>query len=98
MKLIYLAHPYGGKPENICKAVDLGTDLQTEYEDYHIFNAAYYFCKYHGVFNEERIMQMCLDMVGRCDALWLAPGWENSPGCNAELVEAQRAGLAVRYL
>lgn len=98
MKLIYLAHPYGKKPENVCKAVDLGCALQTEYEHYHIFNAAYYFCKYEGLYNEEHILEMCKDMVTRCDELWLAPGWENSPGCKIELMEAQRVGKAVRYL
>ena len=40
MKLIYLAHKYGGEPENVCKAVDLGTMLKMEHEHLHIFNAA----------------------------------------------------------
>lgn len=98
MRTIYLAHPYGGKPENICKAVDFGTALQTENENYHIFNAVYYFCKYKGVMDEERIMKMCLDMVCRCDELWVASGWEESPGCKAEIAQAKKYNIKIRYL
>lgn len=98
MKLIYLAHPYGGKPENVCKGVDLGAMLQMEYEHLHIFNAVYYFCKYKGVMDEEQIMRMCLDMVGRCEELWVAPGWRDSPGCKAEIEQATRIGIRVKYL
>ena len=37
-------------------------------------------------------------MVARCDELWLAPGWEESAGCRAELERAKKNGMTVVYL
>lgn len=88
MKLIYIAHPYGGKKSNVTKATDLANRLTLEYQHYHIFNAVKYFYQYKDVFTEEGIKRRYLDMVLRCSELWLAPGWEESAGCRAELDRA----------
>lgn len=98
MKLIYLAHPYGGKMENIARSIDLASKLTLEYPNFHIFNAVKYFSQFKDVFSEDDIAQRYLDMITRCDELWLAPGWETSKGCKAELLEIQRVGKPVRYL
>lgn len=98
MKVVYLAHPFGGKKENVLKSIDLAAKLTMEYPDIHIFNAAHYFYQYENVLSEPEIMKRCLDMVGRCDELWLASGWKHSKGCNAEHQEALRLGKMVEYL
>lgn len=98
MKVVYLAHPYGGKRENVYKSVDLATELSMAHPDIHFFNAAHYFYQYEGVLTEEEIMKRCLDMVRRCDELWLAPGWKHSKGCNAEHMEATSLGKMIGYI
>ena len=98
MKMIYLAHPFSGQRTNVYKSIDLATKLTMENPDIHVFNAAHYFYQYENVLAEEEIMKRCLDMVGRCDELWLAPRWRASKGCNAEYVEAQRLRKIVGYL
>ena len=98
MKTIYLAHPYGGLTENICKSIDLERVLLKENSDIHIFNAAAYFHKYKDVLIEDEILKHCVDMVRRCDELWLSPGWENSPGCVTEYETAVEHGIPVAYL
>ena len=98
MKLIYLAHPYSGKKANVTKATDLANRLTLEFPHYHIFNAVKYFYQYKDVFTEEGIKRRYLDMVLRCSELWLAPGWEESAGCRAELEQAKKHGMTVVYL
>lgn len=98
MKVVYLAHPFGGKRDNVLKSIDLATELTMENSDVHIFNAAHYFYQYEGVFAEPEIMKRCLDMVARCDELWLAPGWKNSKGCNQEHEMARQIKKPVVYL
>ena len=98
MKLIYLAHPYGGQERNYAKAKIMGSRLERANPGVHIFNAVPYFRYFTDYLEESEIMKMCLDMVARCDELWAAPGWENSPGCRAEIQEATRLGIRVRYL
>lgn len=98
MKLIYLAHPYGGKPENYAKSMILAAHLEEKSPDVHVFNAVRYFSQFAEIFSEEEIMTRCLDMVGRCDQVWVAAGWQDSPGCKEEVMEANRQGLAIRYL
>lgn len=98
MKLIYLAHPFGGLKSNVCKSIDLASRLTLENSDIHIFNAAHYFYQYKGVLVEEEIMKRCIDMVKRCDEIWLAPGWTESKGCVKEYEAARLAEIKVVYL
>ena len=98
MKLIYLAHPYGGKAENAMKSVVLEYKLIEKNASCHIFNAVKYFMTYKGFKSEKQIMAICLDMVTRCDELWVAPGWKDSPGCGKEIEEATKNGIRARYL
>ena len=98
MKLVYLAHPYGGDDANVSKATDLANRLTLEYPHYHIFNAVKYIYQYKDVFTEEGIKRWYLDALRRCDELWAAPGWEESAGCRAVLEQAKMHGMAVVYL
>ena len=98
MKLVYLAHPFGGLKSNVCKSIDLASRITLENSDIHIFNAAHYFYQYENVLCEEEIMKRCLDMVRRSDEIWLAPGWTNSRGCVREYETARLAEIKVVYL
>ena len=98
MKLIYLAHPYGGNDRNIMAAWVLWRKLTDENPNYHIFNAVNYFVGLKDIFTEAGIQRRYTDMVTRCDELWVAPGWEESAGCKAEIAEATKIGMKVRYL
>lgn len=45
----------------------------------------------------EDCMSADLEVLSRCDAIVLVPGWESSPGARTELQEARRLGLAELY-
>lgn len=98
MKLVYLAHPYGGENENFHRSCDLTTILTERHPKYHIFNAVRYFVQFKHYLNEGEIMTRCLDTLSRCDQLWLAPGWMESKGCLEEYMEATRLGLPIKYV
>lgn len=98
MKLIYLAHPYGGDAQKGIEAVLLEYRLMERNPRDHIFNAVRYFSYFAGFLPEGEIVRNCLDMVGRCDEVWVSPGWRDSPGCKAEIQEAARLNIKVRYL
>lgn len=42
-----------------------------------------------------QIMDHCLDLLKRCDAVVVLPGWEESRGCNREVGYAQGAEMNI---
>lgn len=42
-----------------------------------------------------QILDHCLDLLGRCDAVVVLPGWEESRGCNREVGYAQGVGMII---
>ena len=42
-----------------------------------------------------QIMDHCLDLLGRCDAVVVLPGWEESRWCNREVGYAQGVGMII---
>jgi hypothetical protein len=49
----------------------------------------------HGEFPEKRAMAVCLEMLSRCDAVFLLPGWEDSRGSRKEVLFASKKGTPV---
>lgn len=83
-KVIYVAHPFMGKPENVKKVEDIIIQLIKLYPDYTFYSPLHstgflYFAKTY-----EEGMKDCIEMLSRCDELWLCEGWEESKGCNIE--------------
>lgn len=83
-KLVYIAHPFQGKEENIKKVENIILELIKLYPDITFFSPLhatgfYYFAKSY-----EEGMKDCIEMLDRCDELWLCQGWEDSKGCNIE--------------
>lgn len=97
MRLIYMAHPYGRKPHNLIKSVELEEKLASNVGVV-VFNPVRYFATYDGNFPEDYILSMCLGVLGKCDELWLADGWQVSVGCCKERAEALRLGMTIREI
>lgn len=83
----YLAHPYGGDHQNLVEARMLAGTLYEQYPKLTILNPLD-----NGEYmlgdDEENIINHDLELLARCDVLLLAPGWEDSKGCNKELNKA----------
>lgn len=48
-----------------------------------------------GLAPDQVFLAGALEMMRRCDAVLLVPGWEDSVGTRAELAEAERLGIPV---
>lgn len=84
-KVIYIAHPFQGKPENVKKAEKIILKLIERYPDYTFYSPLhatgfFYFKKTY-----EEGMKDCIEMLSRCDEAWFCKGWQNSKGCNIEM-------------
>ena len=96
MKLIYLAHPYGGDPANVEKVEQILKRLL------HRFPALTFYSPLHALgFAYSQLIYMdgmehCFEMLSRCDELWLCAGWQRSRGCNMEYAYAKGKGIPIQ--
>lgn len=45
--------------------------------------------------DHEQVVQLCFDLLSRCDAMVMLPGWKKSTGCMAEWGYAQGQGTII---
>jgi len=96
MKLIYVAHPFSGKAENVEKAERILRQLMREYPDYVFYSPLHAMGYYYHDVPYDKGMEHCLEMLRRCDELWLCEGWEDSRGCSIEYSYAKGTGIPIR--
>lgn len=79
----YMAHPYGGKAENIEKACDMAEKLADLHPRMAIINPLDNF-RYLAYFGERDILTREKQVLERCDVLIMTGDWTASPGCMGE--------------
>lgn len=79
----YMAHPYGGKAENIEKACDMAEKLADLHPHMAIINPLDNF-RYLAYFGERDILAREKQVLERCDVLIMTGDWKTSPGCMGE--------------
>ena len=94
-KLVYVAHPYGGK-ENNRKNIDVimgDLVLNDASHDYisPIHNFGYVYLTGD---DYQRGLDICLSLLGQCDILVLCPEWESSRGCKCEFKFAKKHSIS----
>lgn len=94
MKVVYLAHPYGGDERNVEDAKRLVKGLLTQYPPAVFLSPLQVigFC-YNDVAYLDG-MDYCLELLRRCDELWLCnswagKSWQESRGCCMEYAAAK---------
>ena len=101
MKLIYTAGPYrAATPYDVRRNIERARDVAAA-----LWRMGWAVVCPHansahldGVVPEERFLEGDLEMLRRCDALVLIPGWHVSEGSRAEKAEAERHGIPVLSL
>jgi len=96
--LVYVSGPYRGDvDENITRAAAAAIQV---WEAGHAaicphLNTAYFddYCR----LGEDDYLRGDLEILSRCDAILMIPGWEESEGARAELEFARRQGLLVYH-
>ena len=98
MKLIYTAGPYrAATPYDVRRNIERARDVAAA-----LWRMGWAVVCPHansahldGVVPEERFLEGDLEMLRRCDARVLIPGWHVSEGSRAEKAEAERHGIPV---
>lgn len=102
MRLVYLAGPYRaatvwGTHQNIQTALRIGAEIVAKFPGWYPViphaNTAYM----DGVARDQYFLDGAMELMRRCDAVLVMPGWASSKGSIAEIAEAERLGLPVAY-
>lgn len=97
MRVIYLAHPFGGKQENVEDAERLVRLLVKKNPDCVFLSPLQATGFYYNDIPYLTGMEHCLELLGRCDELWLCTNWQDSKGCMMEFSFATAKGIPIRY-
>lgn len=99
MKLIYVAHPYGGKKDNEVAADVITRMLQKRFPE-HCFVSPIHAIReaYDENTTEEEYfngMSHCITLLSRCDAMVVTGEWMQSRGCQIEVLIARSKEIPV---
>jgi hypothetical protein len=97
LRLIYLAHPFGGKPENVQAVEKILMEL-IAIKDHAFYSPLHATGFYYHKMSRLEGMAVCLEMLGRCDELWLYGDWKNSIGCLMEYAFAKGKGMPIKFI
>ena len=92
--LLYLAHKYQGKQENMERAKKIAHDLQMDNPNHCVVCPLLNFsCLDYGEIGYEQEMEICLDLLSVCDVLVIAS--DISDGVQKEIEFARMVGMEV---
>lgn len=95
-KIVYFAHPFGGKRGNVDMAGYLAEKLFFAFPRITLFSPIHNwgYLSYEGT-DQYEIINDCLSLLSRCDALVLSGNWLHSCGCCAEYAAAREQGKQI---
>ena len=95
--LFYVAHQYGGNPENLERANRIVHDLQvSDLENSYICPLLLFSHLKYGEIGYDAEMELCLDILSICDKLIVAS--DISKGVASEIDFAKLVNMEVEYL
>jgi hypothetical protein len=97
-KVVYLAHPFKGDPENVRKVEAIILQLIKLYPDYTFYSPLHATGFYYFVKPYEEGMKDCIEMLDRCDELWLVGNWIESKGCFTEYCHADEQHKPIKFV
>lgn len=96
MKAVYLCHPYSGDPvKNRGRVAKILEGLSVNLNEYCFIATQLYF--YHFIRDEEIAMRHCLELLRRCDEVWVF-GRHISKGMRKEIALAIKIGIPVHFM
>jgi hypothetical protein len=95
MKVAYIAHPFGGKRENIEDVEKIILKLLPLYSDYTFYSPLHCTGFFYHAISYEAGMEHCFEFLKRADELWLCEEWEESIGCKMEVEYATAHGIPI---
>ena len=98
MKLIYIAHPFGGEQENVEKVEKIIKGLLHKHPDCTFYSPLHATGFMYSQLTYLDGMEHCFEALSRCDELWLCGSWQDSRGCNMEYGFAKAKGMPVKFI
>lgn len=93
--MIYLAHPYGGNERNAEDAKQIVCRLVKKFPGTVFLSPLQATGFYYNDIPYITGMNHCIELLSRCDELWLCNGWQNSRGCCMEYAAAKTADMPI---
>lgn len=100
MKVIYVAGKYRAEHAyQIWRNVEVAREMSIKvWEMGHVAMSPHLNSMlFDGCASEQAFVDGTLELMRRCDAVLVCPGWQNSSGTRGEIAEAKRLGLPVFY-
>ena len=98
MKLIYIAHPFGGLKENVDRVEKIIKGLLHKHPDCTFYSPLHATGFFYNELSYLDGMEHCFEALSRCDELWLCGNWRDSRGCNMEYGFAKGKGISVKFV
>ena len=95
MRVVYLAHPYGGNEANVEDAKQIVRQLVKKFPGMVFLSPLQATGFYYNDIPYLDGMGHCLELLSRCDELWLCDGWQDSKGCCMEYAAEKMAGKPI---
>ena len=96
MKIIFVSGPYRGNiAENIQKAKE--ASIQLWQDGYAVITPHLNTAHFDGYCPDEVWLAGDLEILRRCDVIFMLPGWEQSEGAMAEHALAEELGKEIMY-
>ena len=84
-KVIYVSHPYGGKEENKAAIENIIKEFVKEYPYYTFVSPIHCFGFMYDKLPYQQGLDMCINLLEKCDEMWLCGDFLDSRGCRAEI-------------
>ncbi len=95
MMIVYVSHPYGGVPGNRVRCNALIRKLSEKYPEILFISALHAVRRPYESVDYATGLKLALELESRCDAVYMATGWEESVGCQVEVQFARKYGLEI---
>ncbi|WP_066719937.1 DUF4406 domain-containing protein [Clostridium sp. Marseille-P299] len=91
--LIYISHPYGGMESNRISVENIITELSEKHPENTYISPIHCFGFMYDTVSYENGLEMCLNLLERCDKMLVFGDWKKSRGCTAEVLYAENLML-----
>ena len=98
MRMIYLAHPFGGLKENVDKVKKIILGLIHKHPDCTFYSPLHAIGFFYSQLTYLNGMEHCFEVLSRCDELWLTGNWRESRGCKLEFDFATERSMIIKEL
>ena len=98
MRMIYLAHPFGGEQENVDAVEKIIKGLLHKHPDCTFYSPLHATGFFYFEVSYEEGMEHCFEALSRCDELWLTGKWQDSRGCHLEINFAIKHDIPIKIV